>query len=61
MSCKEQNMDTELIDRLARVETKLDIVIENQKKHEERHYQFGFKVFFAIFSAVLALLVSLFK
>ena len=54
-------MDTELIERLARVETKLDVVIDNQKKHEERHYQFGLKTFFAVFSAILALIISLFK
>jgi hypothetical protein len=51
----------DIIDRLARVEVKLDSVLKAQEKHEERHYNFSMKLLFSVLSSGLALLVSLFK
>lgn len=53
--------ELEVIERLTRVETKLDNVIENQKKHDERHWQFNIRALIAVVSAGLAVIVSLFK
>lgn len=45
-------------DRLARVETKLDIVIENQNRHLEHHFQFNLRATIALIVAGLALLLA---
>ena len=54
-------MDTEMIERLVRVETKLDVVIEQQREHNKRHYDFSTRTLFAVLSSIVAVLISLFK
>ena len=48
-------------ERLVRLETKVDTVLEYQRRHEERHYQFNLRALFALIGAGLALIVSFFK
>lgn len=61
-------METELIERLVRVETKFDMfnsklddLNKKMDTHLDRHYQFNIKSLFALASAGVALVISLFK
>ena len=53
--------EIDIIERLTRLETKVDSILDHQKKHDERHYQFNLRALFALIGAGLALIVSFLK
>jgi len=54
-------MDKDTVERLVRVETKLDILIARQGEHEKKHYDFSTRSLFALLSAGVAILIAIFK
>ncbi len=53
--------EKDVIDRLARLETKSDTMDNKLDKHLERHYQVSVRSLFAVIGAVTSLLISIFK
>lgn len=55
------DFEKDVIERLARLETKQDSIDKKMDTHLERHYSFGLRVFIAVFGAVVSLFISIFK
>jgi hypothetical protein len=55
------SFENDVIDRLARLETKQDAMTCKLDEHLKHHYDVSIKTLFALISAGLSLIVSLFK
>jgi len=55
------NFEQDVIDRLARIETKQDNSDKKLDLHLQRHYEVSLKSLFALIGAGLSLLISIFK
>ncbi len=53
--------ETDMIDRMARVETLLTEMKESHTKHLDRHYEVSVRSLFALIGAGISLIISLFK
>lgn len=53
--------EKDVIERLVRLETKVDVLVETQKEHNKRHYDFSSRSLFAVLSSLVAIFIALFR
>ena len=53
--------EKELLERTARLEVKVDIMMRGQEEHNKRHYDFSIRSLFAMISAGIAVVIAIFR
>jgi hypothetical protein len=51
----------EIIERLARLEVKVDMLLDEQKIHKDHHFKVGLELLVAVVGSIASLTYSLFK